>query len=232
MPATSSGSPSFSSLNIPILTTTPSTTIQPSVSTPEAMRSNLSQPPIPKEPIIRTVFQNFVPVQTQMKLEAERRAQVELEKAVNEATEIHMEGLLYSAVHEGTVELAAAEMKAAEEQYRAEQQKLAEQQLKAQEELRKRIVEAQVERISTESLSNLLDEVVLQLISELAQNVQSEEQELLVQIDLFSEECLDNIMCVVIEDECHKAVSGELKRAKEFARLVINFCRLAYKFYF
>lgn len=156
--------------------------------------------------------------QAEAKYRAEIRARAELEESINKASEHEVQELLQSGIQEFTAEIALVEWNNAEEEDRAQEQLRVEEQFRAQEELRKRILDAHIERISSDSVSDLLEEVVGELVSALAHETHSDEEKLVEHVKHLSEESLTIVLNCVIEEMSHSVALEELKAAQEIAR--------------
>lgn len=166
-----------------------------------------------------TVHQNLQAQQARAKIEAEKKA-AELEKHINTCSEIHMQDLLDSSVKEATTEIALLEWKAAEEQQQAEEEQRALEQLRAEEELR---IRALVNKFSNESLCDLFNDVVKQIVAQCAQEVLYAEMELAASIDALSQEWLKSLINDVSAELCNSVAIEEKRRANESARYLFGY---------
>lgn len=182
-------------------------------------------------PLTRTVFQKSFVDDSNAKIEAEKKAQ-ELIASIDKHSESLVDDILLSSVREAITEIVHLEWKSAEEEQRqAEEQRRAEEQLRAQEELRKRILDSHIERISNDSLTEIMHDVVTQLISDTAFESYSSEVELVRQIISVSDESTSALINLVTEEMCDDIASEELKKLQDVARLEAVQCRVKKVFY-
>ncbi|KAK3931372.1 Protein xmas-2 [Frankliniella fusca] len=216
----------------------PSTFGEPHSELPQTVKLNAaSVAPSSLESIKHTVFQTPVYQTTfvdeaKAKIEAEKKAEAELKALIEEKSDFFLEDVLQSSVLEAVTDIVVLEWKSAEdEQKRAEEARRAEEQLRAQEELRKRILFSHIDRVSDESLSELLHDVVAQLITETALESYSDEEDLVRQIMFVTEESFSALINLVTEEMCDDIASEELKRSQDVARKEAVQCRVKQVFY-
>ncbi|KAJ1519901.1 hypothetical protein ONE63_004140 [Megalurothrips usitatus] len=184
----------------------------------ETLRSNTLQVPTSLEPARGLASRNVFVDQNQAEIEAQKKARAELDATINHGAEIQFEDLLQSSIREVTAEVTLEEMKTAQEEHCAEERRRAEAHMHAIEELRKRALEAHIDKISNDSLLGLVSEVVSELIFDSAHEANVTEETLITDIDTVSEETLSSLMCLVVEELCCDIASEELRCAKELAR--------------